>query len=87
MIVNIYKEEEVFFHILSKGNSYNPSNPFRIFFVNKDSINDYTVTPHVIDKDRYFLKYYFDGSEYFVDIDHKAAEAILNNYRVEILED
>jgi hypothetical protein len=81
MIVNIYKEEKLFISLT--GNN----NPLSVFFINKESINEYKIIPNPADKNRYLLKYSFNNIDYLVDNDNSISEAILNNYRVEITED
>jgi hypothetical protein len=81
MKINIYKENEIFYWLTGERN------PLAAFFINRNSINDFTITPNVVDNNRNFLKYSFDGKNNIVDIDNIIAEAILNNYRVEFLKD
>ena len=83
MKINIYKEETLFtsitFNIIY--------NPMGIYFMNKEFINEYKITPDLTAQDRHNFTYSFNGKNYLVNIHSSLAEVILNNYRIELLEE
>jgi hypothetical protein len=81
MNFNIYKNKKIFISFTAT------KNPLAIFFINRDSINEYEMSPDLFAQDRHYLKYSFDGKEYSLNINSSMAEAILNEYRVELLDE
>jgi len=81
MKINIYKDESLFIFFTGTNN------PLAIFFINRDSINKYDMSPDFSEQDRHFLKYSFNEKDYSLNINSSMAEAILNEYRVELLDE
>jgi hypothetical protein len=81
MKINIYKDEKIFISV-SGQNATN-------FFKNKDNLT-YTIEPNTIEpntktEERHLLKYVFEEHTFNVGINDAMAEAILNEYRFELI--
>jgi hypothetical protein len=76
MKINIYKDEKILISVFGQ-NAIN-------FFKNKDNLT-YTIEPNTKTEDRHFLKYVFEGHTFNVEINDTIAEAILNEYRFEFI--
>ena len=72
MKINIYKDESLFIFFTATNN------PLAIFFINKDFINEYEISPDLSAQDRHYLKYSFYGKDYSLNENSSMAEAILN---------
>ena len=81
MKINIYKEEKLF-----EGLTASENNPLALFFINKEFISEYEIRENPVDKNRHFLKYFFNDRDYLIDIHNILKECILNNYKIEIEE-
>jgi hypothetical protein len=81
MKFNIYKDESLFIFFTATNN------PLAIFFINRDSIDEYEMSPDLSAEDRHYLRYSFDGKDYSLNINSSMAEAVLNEYRVEMLDE
>jgi hypothetical protein len=79
MTINIYKENNIFITI-------NGENPLVNFLKNIDSVK-YTIEPNKNVDNRHILKYMFDNVEYIIGIGDVVAESILNEYRIELLDE
>ena len=77
MKINIYKDEKI---IISVSGQYALNN----FFKNKDNLT-YTIEPNTKTEERHFLKYVFEEDTFYVEINDTMAEAILNEYRFELI--
>jgi len=76
MKINIYKDEKILISVFGQ-NAIN-------FFKNKDNLT-YTIEPNTKTEDRHFLKYVFEEHTFNVEINDTIAEAILNEYRFEFI--
>ena len=76
MKINIYKDEKIFISV-SGQNATN-------FFKNKDNLT-YTIEPDTKTEGRHFIKYVFEENTFNVGINDAMAEAILNEYRFELI--
>jgi hypothetical protein len=81
MKINVYKDESLFISFTGKNN------PLAIFFINKESIIDYKINPDLSAEDRHDLRYSFNEKDYLVNINSNMAEAVLNNYRTELVDE
>jgi hypothetical protein len=81
MKINIYKNEELFISVAGTNN------PLAKFFMNKDFITDYKFSPDLSQKDRYNFKYIFNEEEHLLNVTFHVGEAVLNNYRMELLDE
>jgi hypothetical protein len=79
MKVNIYKENNIFIMI-------NEENSLVNFFKNIDNLK-YTIEPNINIDGRHILKYVLDNIEYVVSVGDVVAESILNEYRIEFLDE
>jgi len=82
MKISIYKEEELFIQFIG-----GTTNPMVTFFIHKEFINEYNITPDSAVQDRHYLEYLFGEKSYLVNIDSFIAEAILNGYKIDLLEE
>jgi len=76
MKINIYKDEKILISLFGQ-NAIN-------FFKNKDNLT-YTIEPNTKTEGRHFLKYVFEEHTFNIDINDTIAEAILNEYRFELI--
>jgi hypothetical protein len=79
MIINIYKNNELFENVEGEHN------PLIYFLKNKDTI-DYTFISNKADKDNNNLVFEFNGSTRALTVNSSMRECIENNYRIEIIE-
>ena len=79
MTINVYKEDNVFIKINGENSLVN-------FFKNIDSVK-YTIEPNTNVDNRHILKYMLDNVEYIIGIGDVVAESILNEYRIELLDE
>jgi hypothetical protein len=77
MKINIYKDEKIFISVSAQNDMID-------FFKNKNSIT-YTIEPNIETKGRHFLKYVFEENTFNAGINDTMAEAILNEYRFELI--
>jgi len=79
MTINIYKENKLLVSIPGE-------NPLTDFFKNKNSIT-YTIEPNIKTEGRHILKYVFEDNSFNISIGDIMAEAILNEYRMELIDE
>jgi len=81
MNFNIYKDEKIFISFTAT------KNPLAIFFINKESIANYEISPDMSAENRHYLTYSFNKKDYSLNINSNMAEAVLNNYRTELVDE
>ena len=79
MKINVYKEDSLYIII-------NGDNGLSHFFKNIDGL-DYTLEPNPQNSERHILKYTIEGEEFHVGVSEVIAESILNEYRIEIVDE
>jgi hypothetical protein len=79
MKMNIYKEEKILASIAGENSLIN-------FFKNKNNII-YTIEPNIKTEGRHILKYVFEDNSFIIGIGDIIAEAILNEYRTELVDE
>jgi hypothetical protein len=79
MKINIYKDEKIFISVSGQ-------NALTDFFKNKNSIT-YTIEPNIKTEGRHILKYVVEDNSFIISIGDIMAEAILNEYRMELIDE